>query len=179
MKDPLKQTQKAIKCCLMILLCCLPLSGNAQAVETKKVTINMESGTLVQFFEQIRKQTGLDFIMSSEAQPSGSRKVTVHVSNQHVGKVLDQVLGQLGYTYDIRNGFITLKVKKGKMTGQVLDKNGDPIIGAVIRVDGDSKPGAITDVDGKFSIEVPNGHSDLTVSSIGYETYMIGFRQRE
>lgn len=169
MKDPLKQTQKAMKCYLMILLCCLPLLGNAQAVETKKVTINMESGTLVQFFEQIRKQTGLDFIMSSEAQPSGSRKVTVHVTNQPVGKVLDQVLGQLGYTYGIRNGFITLKVKKGKMTGQVLDKNGEPIIGAVIRVNGETKPGAITDVDGKFSIEVPNSHSDITVSSIGYE----------
>ena len=56
-----------------------------------------------------------------------------------------------------------------KITGQVVDGNGEPVIGANIAVDGVKGIGAISDMDGNFSINVPEGKK-LIVSFIGFIT---------
>ncbi len=53
-----------------------------------------------------------------------------------------------------------------KVTGTVLDQNGEPVIGANV-VEKGTTNGTITDVDGKFSLEVSN-NAILLVSYIGY-----------
>lgn len=53
------------------------------------------------------------------------------------------------------------------VTGTVLDENGEPVIGATVRVPG-SKTGTVTDIDGNYTISVPSG-SKVTISYIGYE----------
>lgn len=57
------------------------------------------------------------------------------------------------------------------VTGTVKDNNGVPIIGAAVQISG-STEGTVTDIDGKYSIETDDG-SELTFSSIGYETVSI------
>lgn len=51
------------------------------------------------------------------------------------------------------------------VSGTVYDNNGEPIVGAAVRVDG-TKTGTVTDVDGHFSISAP-ANSKLTVSYLG------------
>ena len=51
------------------------------------------------------------------------------------------------------------------VTGSVVDENGDPVVGAAVRVDG-TKTGTVTDVNGRFSIAAP-ANSKLTVSYLG------------
>ena len=53
--------------------------------------------------------------------------------------------------------------------GHVKDSQGEPIIGATIRIVGQSTGGAISDFDGNFSISAKQG-ATLTVSYIGYQT---------
>ena len=48
------------------------------------------------------------------------------------------------------------------LTGSIKDKDGEPIIGANIRVK-DSSNGTITDVDGKFAIIIPTKGANLTI----------------
>lgn len=55
-----------------------------------------------------------------------------------------------------------------KISGVVIDSNGEPIIGAAVLVQGTSV-GAATDVDGKFSLDVPSNGKTLIVSYIGYD----------
>ena len=55
-----------------------------------------------------------------------------------------------------------------KVTGNVSDEAGEPLIGAGIIVHG-QKEGVITDIDGNFSIDVPAG-TMLEISYLGYET---------
>ena len=50
--------------------------------------------------------------------------------------------------------------------GQVLDENGEPVIGATVTVKG-TKTAVVTDIDGKFSFKVPAG-STLVVTYLGY-----------
>ena len=54
------------------------------------------------------------------------------------------------------------------VNGHVKDANGEPIIGATVRVDG-TTAGAISDLDGNFTLEAAKG-STLSVSYVGYTT---------
>ena len=56
-----------------------------------------------------------------------------------------------------------------KITGTVTDGNGDPIIGANIRVKATSI-GVISDLEGNFELQVPGRRGVLQVSYIGYKT---------
>jgi tonB-linked outer membrane protein, susC/ragA family len=54
------------------------------------------------------------------------------------------------------------------VTGEVVDSNGEPVIGATILAKG-SGQGAATDLDGKFSLSVPKG-ATLVISYVGCVT---------
>ena len=59
-------------------------------------------------------------------------------------------------------------VQPSVVTGQVLDENGEPLIGATVIVKGTNE-GTATDFDGRFSIKAQQG-ATLTVSYVGYTT---------
>ena len=57
-----------------------------------------------------------------------------------------------------------------KISGTVLSQDdGQPIIGAAVKVDGTST-GMLTDVNGRFSLTMPEGKNQITVSYLGYES---------
>lgn len=58
------------------------------------------------------------------------------------------------------------------VTGVVKDENGEPIIGASVRVAGSKSTGAVTDMDGKFILSVPS-KSTLEISYVGYVTQKV------
>lgn len=57
---------------------------------------------------------------------------------------------------------------QSQVTGTVTDENGEPVVGAAVRIDG-TKTGTVTDVDGHFSLSAPS-NSRLTVSYLGMQT---------
>ena len=63
-----------------------------------------------------------------------------------------------------------------KVSGQVVDQEGEPLIGATIKVKG-AQSGAITDFDGNFTIDAP-ANGTLVVSYVGYKDREIAVRGR-
>lgn len=66
--------------------------------------------------------------------------------------------------------------------GRVLDENGLPMIGATIIVEGTQQTGLIgatADLDGNFSIRVPAGRNQITVSFTGYRSQVINLEGRD
>ncbi len=55
-----------------------------------------------------------------------------------------------------------------QVSGQVLDENGEPIIGVTVTLKG-TKTAVPTDVDGNFSLKAPAG-SKLVITYLGYST---------
>ncbi len=58
------------------------------------------------------------------------------------------------------------------ISGQIADDTGLPMIGANVLVNG-SDVGTITDIDGNFTLDVPNGATELVVSYTGYTTQTV------
>ncbi len=56
------------------------------------------------------------------------------------------------------------------VTGTVLDENGEPLVGATVKVPG-TQNGAVTDLDGHFSVSVPANVGQVNVSYLGYKEY--------
>ena len=63
-----------------------------------------------------------------------------------------------------------------KVTGQVVDHEGEALIGATVKVKG-TQTGVITDFDGNFSIDAPS-NATLVVSYVGYKDREIAVRGR-
>lgn len=59
--------------------------------------------------------------------------------------------------------------EKTQVTGHVNDSDGEPLIGATVRV-ANSSTVAVTDIDGNFSITAPEG-STLEISYVGYKPF--------
>lgn len=62
------------------------------------------------------------------------------------------------------------------ITGSVVtQEEGDPIVGATIRVVG-TQQGTVSDGNGRFSLSVPSSNSELQVSYLGYVTQTVRAR---
>lgn len=62
--------------------------------------------------------------------------------------------------------------------GRVIDKNGDPVIGASVIEVGSKGNGTVTDIDGNYSITLKGRSSQVSFSAIGYETVKISVKGR-
>ena len=54
-----------------------------------------------------------------------------------------------------------------KVTGQVVDQDGEPLIGATVKVKG-SQTATVTDIDGNFTLDVP-ANATLVLSYVGFK----------
>ena len=60
-----------------------------------------------------------------------------------------------------------------KLTGKILNKKNDPVVGATVQIEG-SNTGTTSDVDGNFSISLSAGKKHtIVISSVNYETKTI------
>lgn len=165
----MKVVKKAIY--MVVASFCLNLTANAQDITLKASNI-----TVKQAMDELKSRSGYSFVFSS-ADVDTRKKISVSAENQSVNAVIEQILRGQGLIYEIQGKNIILKKegaiektvskKTNKITGVVLDPNGEPVIGANVVVKG-STNGTITDIDGNFSIQNVPEDAILLVSYIGY-----------
>ncbi len=66
--------------------------------------------------------------------------------------------------------------KNIKVSGQVVDQQGEPLIGATIKVKG-SNTGIVTDFDGNFQLDAPSG-ATLVLSYVGFKDLEVAINGR-
>lgn len=162
---------------LVIALLLLPTMMFATPESGKKVTLNLESVTVKEFFDALRQQTGLSFVYNTE-QTKTLKPITIHVKDETVDNVLRTVLNGTGLTYSMERDIVTIsKVEqqgnKRIAAGIVSDEEGYPLPGVNVVIS-DLQRFAITDNNGKYSIEVPlNTSCTITFSYIGMSTQQV------
>lgn len=169
-----KGRERIRKLSLVVVLLLLPTMMFAIPESGKKVTLNLESVTVKDFFDALRQQTGLSFVYNTE-QTKSLKPITIHVKDETVGNVLRTVLNGTGLTYSMERDIVTIskaeqQSNKRIATGIVSDEEGQPLPGVNVIIS-DLQRFAITDNNGKYNIEIPfNTACTITFSYIGMST---------
>lgn len=56
-------------------------------------------------------------------------------------------------------------------TGQVVDEQNEPLVGALVQITAPKQTSTVTDIDGRFSIKVPDGAKTIEISYVGFKNY--------
>ncbi len=182
----IKQLFRIMKITVLCLLLCV---GNLFAVgsyaQTAHVTIVANHMTIGQVINEIERQTEYLFVFDVKDIDT-KRNVGINAKNKSVGEILNDVFRGTGVRYVMEGKNIMLvddAISKNEqqqgtpVTGTVKDENGEPVIGANIKVAG-STIGTITDVNGCFSIHAP-ANSVLQITYIGYQTKTVSIGVRK
>lgn len=138
--------------------------------QRQNVTIVNKSMTVKQFFAEIKKQTGLNFIYSTDLAAKLPH-VTVNATNRPLREVLDEVMSKVNCRYEIEGNIVTITRRIAgervrNVSGTVTDESGEPLIGVSVCID-DSKVCTITDSKGFYTLKVPANACTLKFSYLG------------
>ncbi len=154
-----------------LFLCVLLLGAAAYGQSDVKITLKCEKITIKEALREIERQSKMP-VAYNESKLNGNKQIVVNLADQSLEEALSKILAGTGFTFQVKNEHILIVPEKGgqikekKITGSVVDENGEPMIGVSLSVKG-TNLGGITDLDGCFSLAVPQG-SVVTVSYLGY-----------
>lgn len=156
------------------LLCAEGVWG--QSLKENDITYVVKQMSVSDAFDQLSKTTGFNFFYD-ESVLKGLKNVSVQIEDGSIDTILNELSRQTGLSFKKINNTISVSKPQTrvisqsttqdsrKLTGQILDNHGEPVIGANVLVKGTTN-GTITDIDGNFSLEVPQ-NGTLIVSYIG------------
>ena len=170
-----KKTAAALALCLSMSVSTF---GQSQVIH-----LTQNKATVSSIIKAIEKQTqmSVDF---SQNTINLNKTVSLKSKSETLGELMNQILkGNGNLTYKIVDRHIII-VKAGqngaqsvqsaqqgsgkyKITGCVLDNNGEPIIGASVLEQG-TKNGTVTDIDGNFVLNSSKENPTLDISYIGF-----------
>ncbi|MDR2131498.1 MAG: SusC/RagA family TonB-linked outer membrane protein [Odoribacteraceae bacterium] len=163
---------------VVFFTCCFVFNLSA-AVNAQRVTLKTREASLVEVMRELKRQTGREFFYSHEALRAG-QPVDLEVREMALEEVLRLVLGN-AFAWEYVDEMVVIRPVRpiaasgqqrpdGKISGQVTDEAGEPLVGVSILVKGTTR-GVTTDADGKFTLDELSGSSVvLRVSFVGKET---------
>ena len=156
----------------LLFVCVCQLMATDAGAQNAEIKISQNSMTIRQLVKEIEAQTEY-LVVFRDQDVDVNRMVSFNKRSARVTDYLEEVSKSANIGYRFENNYITLVSKakaidqnKKRITGKIVDTNGEPIIGANIIEKGTTN-GTITGIDGNFTLEVPE-KSILIVSYIGY-----------
>ncbi|QJB33667.1 TonB-dependent receptor [Chitinophaga oryzae] len=164
---------------LVLTMCWLLLAVSglkAQAPGKVKLSIRFTNVALDVAMRQVKEASPVNIAYDAGKLQLSQWNVSPKEFKQaDLSEILQYLLQQANVGYKEVAGGIVLfekekdapvKKEKGRLTGKVIDEeNGDPVIGATIRI---GEAGAITDDAGNFSLPLPQGRYTVMIRSMGY-----------
>ncbi len=155
---------------VLLIVACLQASA---AGYSQQITLSAKNVTLQKIFQEIRKQSGYNFLYN-DAWLDQKTRVSVEVKNASIEEVLEECFKELDITYAIVDNTIVVKSvplteepQPITITGKVTDSDGKPLPNATVMIKGTFK-GITTNIDGEYSITVPDSKTVLVFSYIGF-----------
>lgn len=144
------------------------------------VTLTIGAGTkLGDVIRSIQQQSDYKFFYDDDIAKLNAKVITL--KDEEVGDALKKLFDGTRISYVVKDKIVYLKLtsaaaapQKGakaevrRITGVILDENGEPLIGAYVKIKG-TNTGATTDMDGNYTIETTAESPVLECSYIGYK----------
>ena len=154
---------------LVIAMLLIPVAAQAQ-----RVTASYENEPIEKVINDLKKKTNYDIVYDNEVVKD-CKPITGSVDNLTIADALDKLLNGTGIEYSISSKTIVLRKEskkdygntKRKITGKVIDEEGEPLPGVSIRIK-NSKVATTTNIDGNFSIIVDLTQAKSQVLDFSY-----------
>ncbi len=165
---------------LLCLACALCLTANMYA-QDRNATVNVKDVTVKELLKAIESGSSYTFAYV-DTDIDLSKTVSVSASDESIETIIKKVLP--GVNVEFKGQKILLNkapkqpqptpqaskpVAQRTVTGRVLDKSGQPVIGAMV-IEKGTQNGAAVDLDGNYQLKVKGSNVVLEVSLIGYNT---------
>lgn len=181
----LKQTLRIMRTTLFLLLCSIMFSQAATSY-SQVFSFKLRSASIEEVCKEIERNSDYIFVFSDNSEKMIHKKINLSAESENVAEILHDLLTDTGLAYKILDKQIVIYASKEdanatsissaaaaiqqpakkQITGNVLDANGESVIGANI-VEVGTTNGTVTDIDGNFSLMVENDAS-VRISYIGY-----------
>ena len=169
--------------CLPLLLAVVPVRGQDSAGDgsTKEtgLSIDIREKPLSEVLTQLQQLSGCNFLYDADAVEDVP-KITLKMKAAALTDILDRIaeITRLEYTrvdntFTFGSGGATDKISdenqgsaKSRLTGKVVDGNGEPLAGATVMLVGSGDVYSLTDLDGNWTLNaaIP---SRISVSYLG------------
>ncbi|NCC09696.1 MAG: SusC/RagA family TonB-linked outer membrane protein [Bacteroidia bacterium] len=158
---------------LILLLMAIPTQWAIAQLTLSTPRTNL--GTVI---KQIQSQSKYQFFYNDKL--SATAVEAFQVKNGSIEQVLNTLLKGKNISFKIEDNIVYLSEKSHdanqqksnqvrQVTGQVTDKNGEPLIGVSVLVKG-TNDGAITDLDGNYKVSTKANNPVLLYSYVGYKS---------
>lgn len=167
---------------IIVFAACLQLSAEGYG---QKISLQAENVDLANVFQEIRKQTGYQFLYNDQ-HLRHAKKITIHAQNASLDKVLRKCFQAQPLTYRVVDRTIVVQPLEEKKAdpvyrlsqkaqidsivhGNVTDTTGAPLPGVSVLIRG-TNTGTSTGMDGNYSLKVDGPEAVLVFSFLGYKT---------
>lgn len=150
------------------------------AAQEQKVSLNVKQVDVALVFQQIKTQTGLNFMYNAD-QVNVLSPVSLTVENVTVDSALTRLFAGHPFSWQYDDNYIIIKAAETEqqedlepivLKGYVYDEKRQPLPGVTVQVIGTSM-GTATDVDGWFTLSLPFLQDSLEFSFIGYKSQKV------
>jgi TonB-linked SusC/RagA family outer membrane protein len=170
---------------LLLLFCVIGFStfvlAQNQIKKSPRVTLTSRNEPLSSVLKKVEQSTGYKILFTYD--DIQNYRVTASFRNKPVDEAIKEIIAPFPLAYNIKGIFISIyishqnAVKSKRLTGRVVDKDGEALPGVSILTD-NKRVSGITNGDGDFDIAIPEGESvsSATFSFIGYKTVKSAFK---
>lgn len=172
----------------ILLAFCLQVAAKTKAQGS--ITLKEKGASIIKVMTEVQRQTGYDFLVTSETI-NRAKPVDIEVKDAPLSQVLEIVFKNQPLTYTIKDKLITIRLKADNkvsssqnisssgdpvtVSGRVTDENGQPLVGANVKVKG-SNTGVTTDNQGRFTLNNVDPNATLEISFVGHETQLLSVK---
>lgn len=183
---PVKFDLKMKLSVLFLLVTLFQLRAFNSYSQNTKVSLDLKEVSIEQVFKEIESQTKFKFFYNIE-DVNVKRIVSIKLNRKHIEAVLNQLFkgSEVKYKLVDRQVILTkirpttkmpeeafLSQDPIKVSGKVVDENGNALPGVTIRIK-DTNTGVATDFDGNYTITVSSSENILVFTSVGFATQEI------
>ncbi|WP_245832368.1 TonB-dependent receptor [Massilibacteroides vaginae] len=160
----------------LMLIAIFQLSAKNAYSQSVSLSFTVKNISIEEVLDKIEQETEFSFLLLDKSLET-DKLVSIQADRSTVEQILTDLFESTNIQYKVVDRQIILmkkvystaipQQKNKRITGEVLDERGEPIIGANI-VEKGTTNGTITDIDGRFSLEA-SASSILLISYIGYD----------
>ena len=182
MKIRLRKTLLVMKFLCFFFLLSVSVSA-ASYSQNARFTLTLENVALTDVFSTIRKSSEFTFIYNMD-DVRNIRVKSINVHEATIQEILDEVLRNTGFVYQIEDYVIVIQPQETKeekkslrLKGWVRDQKKEPLPGVTVRMVGVSL-GTATNAQGWFAIDLPVTKGEVEFSFVGYKKQKIAFTEK-